>query len=66
MADHRARENRHGVGFTCVDRDASESNPADGPSRLQFRRLDNVAQGRIQIVEPPDLFRELRAGRQEV
>ena len=42
-----------------VDRVASASNPADGPSRLEFETLAKLAGGRFQHVDALMLEKEL-------
>ena len=49
-----------------VDRVASASTPADGPSRFEFGRVPKLAGGRFQHVEAPMLEEDLLASRKRL
>ena len=66
MVPHGERKEGHGAGVLFVGRLCAEQTNACSSKRLQFRRLSKVAQGKIQIVEPPETIDELLASRQKL
>ena len=62
LADAWRREAAIGC-FSWFDRVASTCNPADGPSRLDFSRVASLCGGKVRVVDPPVISRELLASR---
>ena len=56
-------EARRGHWLFQFDRVASTCNPADGPSRLDFSRVASLCGGKVRVVDPPVISRELLASR---
>ena len=50
-----AREEARCASFTWYERVPSKSNCADGPSRLDFGEVRGLLEGRVRVVEPPEL-----------